>query len=87
MKNLFNPDIPKPQPNKDTSFDDDLAIIPEVLQDVECLPYDDVRIQQANIEGNLDEYEGTYDDYLELFIQFGYVVSIEFESLLFTSLT
>lgn len=47
-----------------------------MLQDVECLEYDDPRIEQSQIEGNMDEYEGTYDDYLELFIQFGYVVSI-----------
>lgn len=37
------------------------------------IPADDPRIAQAALEGNMEEYEGTYDDYLELFIQFGYV--------------
>ncbi|KAI5703906.1 hypothetical protein M8J75_000032 [Diaphorina citri] len=34
---------------------------------------DDPRITQTKRESQLDPYEGTYDDYLELFIQFGYV--------------
>ncbi|KAA0201315.1 hypothetical protein HAZT_HAZT002595, partial [Hyalella azteca] len=33
----------------------------------------DPRITQAREEGELDVYEDTYDDYLELFLQFGYV--------------
>lgn len=41
-------------------------IVPEIQPD-------DPRIKQALKEGNMEEYEGTYDDYLELFIQFGYV--------------
>ncbi|CAH1183687.1 unnamed protein product [Phaedon cochleariae] len=45
------------------------------LKDLEIpqlLP-DDPRIKQAMAEGKMESYEGTYDDYLELFIQFGYV--------------
>lgn len=34
---------------------------------------DDPRIKQATEEAEMEAYEGTYDDYLELFIQFGYV--------------
>ena len=30
-------------------------------------------IEQTLTEGELQEYEGTFDDYLELFLQFGYV--------------
>ena len=30
-------------------------------------------IEQAFVEGEMQEYEGTFDDYLELFLQFGYV--------------
>ncbi|GFG34765.1 hypothetical protein Cfor_04644 [Coptotermes formosanus] len=37
------------------------------------LEHDDPRIEQANREGEMENYEGTYDDYLEMFIQFGYV--------------
>ncbi|XP_065163565.1 anoctamin-10 isoform X3 [Atheta coriaria] len=44
-----------------------LAAVPEI-------PEDDQRIKDADEEGDLDDYEGTYDDYLEMFIQFGYVV-------------
>ncbi|KAF2351044.1 Anoctamin [Trinorchestia longiramus] len=33
----------------------------------------DPRIEQSTEEGELDIYEDTYDDYLELFLQFGYV--------------
>jgi anoctamin-10 len=34
---------------------------------------DDFKIKQRRSEGLMDEYN-TYDDYLELYIQFGYVV-------------
>ncbi|XP_077290700.1 abnormal X segregation isoform X2 [Arctopsyche grandis] len=74
LKTLFTTEIPKLPTKMSASFDDDLATLPDVLQDVDCLTYNDPRIHQANVEGKLDEFEGTYDDYLELFIQFGYVV-------------
>lgn len=48
--------------------------LPLVLNEVIPLKYDDARIEQAMSEGMLDDYEGTYDDYLEMFIQFGYVI-------------
>lgn len=35
---------------------------------------DDPRIEAATKEGMMEAYEGTYDDYLEMFVQFGYVV-------------
>lgn len=43
------------------------------LQDVPLLEESDPRIDQAVSEARLETYEGTYDDYLEMFIQFGYV--------------
>lgn len=38
------------------------------------LPRDDPRIKQNTNERSLLEYNSTYDDYLEMYIQFGYVV-------------
>lgn len=38
------------------------------------LPRDDPRIEQNTNERTLLEYNSTYDDYLEMYIQFGYVV-------------
>lgn len=38
------------------------------------LSRDDPRIEQNNDERGLLEYNSTYDDYLEMYIQFGYVV-------------
>uniref|UniRef100_A0A6A7FSV7 Anoctamin n=2 Tax=Hirondellea gigas TaxID=1518452 RepID=A0A6A7FSV7_9CRUS len=37
------------------------------------LDHKDPRIQQAKEEGQMDPYTDTYDDYLEMFLQFGYV--------------
>lgn len=44
------------------------------LKDIPELPEDDPRIEDARREGEMDGYEGTFDDYLEMFVQFGYVV-------------
>ncbi|XP_059485668.1 anoctamin-10 isoform X2 [Neocloeon triangulifer] len=44
------------------------------LTDTPELDVNDVRVLQTVAEGERDEYESTYDDYLELFIQFGYVI-------------
>lgn len=38
------------------------------------LPKDDPRIKQNENESNMLEYDSTYEDYLEMYIQFGYVV-------------
>ncbi len=38
------------------------------------LPTDDPRIDQNKYESTLLEYNSTYEDYLEMYIQFGYVV-------------
>ena len=38
------------------------------------LPADDSRIKQNKNESTLLEYNSTYEDYLEMYIQFGYVV-------------
>lgn len=38
------------------------------------LPKDDPRIKQSRIESALEEYDSTYEDYLEMYIQFGYIV-------------
>lgn len=45
-----------------------------LLKNVREIPLDDLRIEAARKEGELEEYEGTYDDFLEMFIQFGYVL-------------
>ncbi|KRT79905.1 hypothetical protein AMK59_6707 [Oryctes borbonicus] len=44
------------------------------FQHIPELQSDDPRIDAAIKEGELEDYEGTYDDYLEMYIQFGYVV-------------
>lgn len=44
------------------------------LKEVKEISEDDPRIEDARKEGDLDGYEGTFDDYLEMFVQFGYVV-------------
>ena len=31
------------------------------------------QVSQVEVEGSTPQYEGTFDDYLEMFIQFGYV--------------
>lgn len=41
--------------------------------EIEELDIDDATVQKAISESKMDPYEGTYDDYLEMFIQFGYV--------------
>ncbi|KAK9510462.1 hypothetical protein O3M35_005246 [Rhynocoris fuscipes] len=43
------------------------------LVGVKELDPNDSRIQQAITEGSMEKYEDPYDDYLELFVQFGYV--------------
>lgn len=43
------------------------------LCSIPLLEADDPRVLAAEVEGNMDVYEETFDDYLELFIQFGYV--------------
>lgn len=44
------------------------------LQSIPLLSNDDHQVIAANKEAQMEIYEGTYDDYLELFIQFGYVI-------------
>ncbi|XP_026479830.1 anoctamin-10-like [Ctenocephalides felis] len=61
------------QASKYVSLKTKEEIIP-LLPGVEELQSDDPVVQQANEEGEMDDYTGTYDDYLELFVQFGYVV-------------
>lgn len=34
----------------------------------------DYQLKAAQTEAQMENYEGTYDDYLEMFMQFGYVV-------------
>lgn len=41
---------------------------------IEELSNNDERIVQSKYEGTLLEYNSTYEDYLEMYIQFGYVV-------------
>lgn len=41
---------------------------------IQEIPDEDIRVLAANREGEMESYEGTFDDYLEMFVQFGYVV-------------
>lgn len=43
------------------------------MKTIIAIPLDDSRLESSDKEGDMEDYEGTYDDYLELFIQFGYV--------------
>uniref|UniRef100_A0AAR5PLA5 Anoctamin n=2 Tax=Dendroctonus ponderosae TaxID=77166 RepID=A0AAR5PLA5_DENPD len=43
------------------------------LLNIPQLQPDDPRIKQVEAEGAMEEYQDTFDDYLELYIQFGYV--------------
>ncbi|XP_066148761.1 anoctamin-10 [Euwallacea fornicatus] len=43
------------------------------LLNIPQLQPDDPRIKQVEEEGAMEEYQDTFDDYLELYIQFGYV--------------
>lgn len=38
------------------------------------LSKDDERIKQSRAESALEDYNSTYEDYLEMYIQFGYIV-------------
>lgn len=72
---LYGDELATPQsmkkvtPAKASEF----AAVSELLHDVPELDPEDPRIQQAREEGLMEPYEGTYDDYLEMFVQFGYV--------------
>lgn len=44
------------------------------MVNIEELSEDDSRIKQRKKESQMDAYVSTYEDYLELYIQFGYVV-------------
>ncbi|CAG9854829.1 unnamed protein product [Phyllotreta striolata] len=73
--NIFQKKIEKPQntlaqKNYRLENNDDTVLSSIIVPE---LKPDDNRIKQAMKEGDMEEYEGTYDDYLELFIQFGYV--------------
>ncbi|KAB0797482.1 hypothetical protein PPYR_08475 [Photinus pyralis] len=46
----------------------------EILKHIPEIRSDDTRIAEAEKEDLMDVYEETYDDYLEMYIQFGYVV-------------
>lgn len=46
----------------------------ELLKGIPEIGKDDPRIEDATKEGKMERYDTTYDDYLEMFIQFGYVV-------------
>lgn len=45
--------------------------IPQMLSNI---PVDEEQCRAAQKQGIMEPYEGTFDDYLEMFVQFGYVV-------------
>lgn len=53
------------------SFDEDRATCLDYIPEIHP---EDTRLEEAAREGEMEVYEETYDDYLEMFIQFGYVV-------------
>ncbi|XP_049822312.1 anoctamin-10 isoform X2 [Aethina tumida] len=61
-----HPKSPKQKISRSEAFDQITYNLPQIQRD-------DPRITQVNQECVMEEYEGTFDDYLELFIQFGYV--------------
>ncbi|KAJ8921105.1 hypothetical protein NQ315_015903 [Exocentrus adspersus] len=67
--------LKKPCPSQPKVFRDDDAEPKEPLSYIKipAVQQEDSRIKQAEYEANMEAYESTYDDYLELFIQFGYV--------------
>ncbi|KAK6622610.1 hypothetical protein RUM43_008452 [Polyplax serrata] len=64
---------PKKSSNGKESNENFAKEVNSILQYVPILDEFDSRIDQAVTEARLEPYEGTYDDYLEIFIQFGYV--------------
>ena len=38
------------------------------------------QVSQVEVEGSTPQYEGTLDDYLEMFIQFGYVTLFRYST-------
>lgn len=46
----------------------------EVDEDTQSLVSDVARYEQCFYEAGLDQYQSTYEDYLQMCIQFGYVV-------------
>lgn len=65
MSGLFSASEKKRRPSADDRTEPKL--------DVEELDPDDPRVMQVIRESQMDPYEDPYDDYLELFVQFGYV--------------
>ncbi|XP_018568866.1 anoctamin-10 isoform X2 [Anoplophora glabripennis] len=68
--------LEKPSPsNQPKVFRDNMLVPKQPLSNINIptIQPDDLRIKQAMEEAEMEAYEGTYDDYLELFIQFGYV--------------
>lgn len=45
-----------------------------LIKDIPEIRQDDPRLRSSSKESRMESYDETYDDYLEMFIQFGYVV-------------
>lgn len=67
VKKNLSSDKLLPDSDNENEFVNPLKTVPELADD-------DCRILDARKEGDMDSYEETFDDYLEMFIQFGYVV-------------
>lgn len=59
---------------KESRAHTDVDSTPQELINVPVMPEDDPQCTSAAKEKNMEHYEGTYDDYLEMFVQFGYTV-------------
>lgn len=62
--------------DKPRKADDSITLMNRLsrISTVRELEQDDPRIKQQIKESKMDAYISTYEDYLELYIQFGYVV-------------
>ena len=43
------------------------------------------QVSQVEVEGSTPQYEGTLDDYLEMFIQFGYVTLFRYSTVQYST--
>nr|CAH7756325.1 unnamed protein product [Callosobruchus chinensis] len=67
----LSPSTSQPKLFKNDKFVEEVNILTDIK--IPTIQPEDVRIKQALKEGEMEIYEDPYDDYLELFIQFGYV--------------
>lgn len=73
-KKIFNNSKSKDKSYSKYKVSTDVDSTPQEMINVPIMPEDDAQCESAAKEQNMEHYEGTYDDYLEMFVQFGYTV-------------